>query len=218
MKYILGVVFAGLGLLGKAQNNDEYIPYPQVSWVEVLAGDFSFKDKWSYNENVFTNEFGELVCDGFCTERLNGMRDQNGRIIADSLTVYYRLLDTSHYYHTIQCESSCSEFAGTNFIDVKQVGIDSFFCQTHTTVGTHCSLHISFSRKSIKAGVRLNSIIHGGDHSYECINGVVRVEEQAMKKDILKAEFYLTCWNGVDGDNGEYIYWKGWIYAPVKKQ
>jgi hypothetical protein len=187
-----------------------------VIWVETVTGDFSFKDRWSYNENVFKDEKGQLFCDGFCSERLDALRDKNGRINPDSVSVYYRLLDTTHFYHSLQCESSCSEFAGADFIDVIQIDKDSFFCQTHTTAGTHCSLNMSFIRSFFKSGVRLNSIISGGSDSYEYVNGNLRIEEPMLKKGILKAEFYLVFWNMADGDASEYIYWKGWIYSPIK--
>ncbi|MFI5204504.1 MAG: hypothetical protein ACHQF2_08415 [Flavobacteriales bacterium] len=217
LKKFLIFILTFSGLV-KAQSSDSLIPYPIVGWAEQVIGDFSFKDQWSYSEGVYKNQWGQLSCDGLCPPEIDRMKDEKGKIYNDSLEAFYKIIDTSHFYYTLQCESSCSEFAGTNFIEVNQIDSDSFFCQSRTTVSTHCSLYITFTKKSIKSGVRLNSIMPYGDDSYECISGVMHVEEKAWKKGILKAEFYFTFWNAADGEASEYIYWKGLIYSPIEKK
>lgn len=48
-----------------------------VNYVAAVPGDFSFTTQWSYNENVFRNRSGQLVCDGLCPERLLRLTDSN---------------------------------------------------------------------------------------------------------------------------------------------
>ncbi|MBB4037596.1 hypothetical protein GGR21_003516 [Dysgonomonas hofstadii] len=89
----------------------------EIRWTDNLEGDFSFTQEWSYPENVFLNEYGELVCNGLCDTILDKMRDENGRIIKDSITHYYQLLDTTHHYYTLHSEAHAHEWAGTNYAE-----------------------------------------------------------------------------------------------------
>jgi hypothetical protein len=73
-----------------------------IQWTDHLDGDFSFKDNWSYPEGIYRNEFGQLSCDGLCPPEIYEMKDENGRIRDEQLTVFYQLVDTIHQYHSIR--------------------------------------------------------------------------------------------------------------------
>ena len=101
----------------KTQNQKEV----QIQWVDDLVGDFSFQEVWSYPEGIFRNEFGQLVCDGICPPETENMKDEEGKILTDSLLSYYKLIDTTHLFHSIHSEANAYEWAGTNFIKAKEL-------------------------------------------------------------------------------------------------
>lgn len=91
-------------------------------WREHLSDDFSFIEQWDYTEGVYQNEFGQLTCDGLCPPETDGMKDEKGMILVDSLTAFYQLVDTMHQFHTIQSDAWCYEWAGTNFATALKLG------------------------------------------------------------------------------------------------
>ncbi len=70
------------------------------------------------------------------------MKDTLGQIHDDSLTSFYKIVDTTHQYYTISCDAWCYEWVGTNFITVKRKNEKEEFCYTTNNVGTHSSLRI----------------------------------------------------------------------------
>jgi hypothetical protein len=34
-----------------------------IEWADSIDADFSFADRWRYDEGIFRNEYGQLVCD-----------------------------------------------------------------------------------------------------------------------------------------------------------
>ena len=145
---------------GVTRKNNE-LGVVEIQWVDDLSGDFSFKDKWSHPEGIFTNEFGQLVCDGFCPPGVENMRDKNGRIIADSIELYYNLVDTIPLFHTIQSEAETYEWAGTDFITVERINKDTVNCFTLNNASTHSSLNLIIAgnivRPTDRKSTRLNS-------------------------------------------------------------
>jgi len=186
----------------------------QIQWVDNLDGDFSFTEQWSYAENVFSNESGQLVCDGLCDEILDKMRDENGRIFDDSLTRYYQLLDTTHYYHKIASDADVPEWVGTDFAYAYRAG-DTIRCYTMCNVGTHSSLHLSVINDKCIPYVELNSVSPAGLQYFRAKNGYIRIDKIMMDKGILKAEFDFRFINPTDADNP--MWWKGRIYTEIKK-
>jgi hypothetical protein len=91
-----------------------------IEWSRNIEGDFSFAEKWSYPEGVYRNTYGQLGCDGFCPPEIDLMMDSTGLIYSDSLKAFYKLIDTTHLSHTIQCEAWCYEWAGTDFITARK--------------------------------------------------------------------------------------------------
>ena len=211
--FIFSLAFTGLA---KAQTNDTILPFPQLVFTDFLSGDFSFKDEWSYHEGVYVNQWGQLSCDGICPEESWGMKDSLDRILPDSLNAFYEIVDTTHRYHTLSCESSCSEFAGSDFMHVVQINPDSFLCLSLGSVATHCALHITFNRKTVLPKVYLMSIVPDGDAVYECVYGFLRIEKKDWERGIMKADFYFSFENVQDQDDR--IYWKGLIYSEIKKK
>src|SRR5688572_18551370 len=101
-----------------------------VHWKADIPGDFSFAKQWSYPIGVYKNMFDQLSCDGLCPYEIEAMKDSLGKIHPDSLEAFYRFVDTTHLYHSISETAWCYEYAGTNYMDVKQISEDSFFCSS----------------------------------------------------------------------------------------
>lgn len=187
----------------------------RINWVSDLTGDFSFRYKWSYPENIFRNEYGQLYCDVDCPERIDAMRDNKGRIYKDSLKTYYKTIDTTHQAHSIKCDAWCYEWAGTDYIEVIQNG-DSIHCYTLNNAATHCSLHLELDKINCNPYIILTSIIAGRNAVYYCTNGYIKIDKKLWQQGIMKAEFSF---NFEHAENPQKpIYWKGKIYTRIKKQ
>ena len=185
----------------------------QTIWVDKLQDNYSFVNQWSYNENVFENEFGQLVCDGLCDPALDHMRDKSGRLYPDSLTRYYQLLDTTHYYHTLQSEAQCYEWLGTDFANAYRGENDTIRCRTQCNAATHSSLEIMIIGDNCIPQIELNSVSPSGIQYFNCIGGYIKIDKSAFMNDSLKAEFNFTFENSIDKEYP--IWWKGKIYTKI---
>lgn len=210
MKYILPVVTA-LFVFVSCTEKEAGI---KVQWEENLRGDFSFSEQWSYAENIFRNKFGQLVCDGFCDDAISNMLDGEGRIFEDSVSKYYSLVDTTHFYHTIASEAMCYEWAGTDFSHAYKNG-DTVRCYTECNVATHSSLHMQFVRDECIPHIELNSITPSGKQNFNCKRGSIKVDKPSWSKGILKAEFDFVFDNPQEPDNP--LWWRGRIYTAIKE-
>jgi len=198
-----------------AQPTKSVYPPVIIQWVDKVPGNFSFRYKWDYPEGVYRNRFGQLTCDGFCPPETDAMKDDKGRIDKDSLKAFYKLVDTSHQLHSIQCDAWCYEWAGTDYIDVIQER-DSIHCTTVCNMATHCSLQLDFIRDQCYPFISLNSIVRGGDAIYPCTDGYLKIDKGLWAKGIMKAEFSFHFEHNENPQKP--IYWKGNIYARIKKQ
>lgn len=188
----------------------------KITWVENLTSDFSFTNNWSYPPGVEMKADGKAGCadGGFCPERCYLMLDSNGIVLKDSSQIFYQLLDTTHQFHTIQCEAECYEWAGTDFIEVLRTKSDSVFCYTTTDIATHCSLQLLIVKNTCIATIDLNSITPEGSATFYCIGGNIKIERDLWKKGIMKSEFNLSFEN--KENKKKPFFWKGKIYSKIK--
>lgn len=187
-----------------------------IKWVENLPGDFSFTNNWTYPPGVEMKTDGKAGCadGGFCPERCYAMLDSNGIVLRDSSQVFYQLLDTTHQFHTIQCEAFCYEWAGTDFMEVLRTNKDSVFCFTTTDIATHCSLQLMLVKDICTATIDLNSIMPDASATYYCTEGYITIDKKLWEKGIMKAEFSFIFENKEDSNKP--FYWKGKAYAKIK--
>lgn len=207
--FILVNIFANLLF---AQNQIKSKNNIVLEWVSELKGDFSFKDRWNYSEWIFTNEFGQLVCDGLCPDEISGMRDEEGRIYPDMMDQYYQLIDTTHYFYSIHIDSW--ELSPLWYINVEQKGKDTLVCNTELGVSTYNSLHITITDQECTSHVKLFSPMSGGDHIYPCIDGHLKIDKKLRKKGILKATFHLNFKD--ESQPKGFFTWKGQIYETIE--
>jgi hypothetical protein len=188
-----------------------------INWKENLSGNFSFKENWEYLEGVYKNNFGQLSCDGFCPTEIDRMKDENGRIYEDSLRSFYQLVDTTHQFHSIQSDAWCYEWAGTNYVTVKQLSKDTVICFTHNNVATHSSLNLIITKDKCTPIIELNGISSlTRTKTYAFKSGQIIIDNNLWDKGILKAEFDFT-FDHKENPNKP-MYWKGKIYANIDKK
>ena len=113
-----------------------------ITWKDSLQGDFSFAQQWRYPEGVYKNQFGQISCDGICPPKTDGMKDEDGKIYEDSLQDFYKLVDTTHIYSTMQSEGTAIEFTDSPQITVKRIDKDTIEAFTNLNSATHSLLKI----------------------------------------------------------------------------
>jgi len=205
------LIAAGFTFLSTEKNKQGEI---QIQWKHRLSGDYSFKDNWQYPEGVFFNEFEQLSCDGVCPPEIDKMKEEDGRIFHDSLTAFYRLIDTTHQFFSIQSDASCYEWAGTNIIEVTRVGNDTISCVTEATVATHSRLKLMIVNNTCIPTIELNSIYAAaGIKTFRCKSGELKIDRTMWRKGILKAEFDLAFINEQDANKP--LHWKGKIFVKI---
>lgn len=180
----------------------------------VSGGDFDFQHDWSYPENVFVSQWGQLVCDWICPPELDRMMGDDGKILEDSLTAYYQILDTTHLPHTIKCEASMYEFSGTNFIQFKETE-NGIVGTTATNASTHSVLTIQIDNGICYAWVDYNSIRNIGRHRFELLVGRILLDKASFEEGIIKGSFDFRFHNTLDPEMP--LFWRGTILSPVEE-
>lgn len=183
-----------------------------VEWGS-LRDDYPFTQGWSYSDGIYLNEYGQLVCDGFCDEASYKMKDEYGRIYPDSIAQYYQVIDTTHYHHTLQSEAQCYEWNGTNFAYAYKDSGDTIRSYTLCNTATHSSLQLAIKDNTCIARIELNSVTPVGLTYFECTGGYIKIDKAEFQKNNLKAEFNLTFEN--TKESGQPMWWKGKIFTKI---
>ncbi len=185
----------------------------KLEWINDLEGDFSFVDQWSYPEGIYRDEYGVLFLDGISSDVIETLKDSTGTIAPESMDYYYTLVDTSHQNHTINCESNCYEWIGTDFVNIFQDNKHQIVCQTQTNVGTHSSLVITISEDYCTSKIELYTISSPSKIIFYGITGTMKIDKKYWEAGILKCEFefYFTD----PSKPGTPIFWKGKILKPI---
>ncbi|MDR1877172.1 MAG: hypothetical protein LBQ84_06065 [Flavobacteriaceae bacterium] len=185
----------------------------KIEWVDSLRGDYSFKDRWNYPENIFKNSYNQLVCDGLCNPEADKMRDKKGKIRDKYLKEYYQLVDTTHIFHTVESEAQCYEWNGTDEIVVKRIDKNTVECYTLCNVATHSSLELTLTNDQCFPKIKLQSVSSSGTHYYDSKDGYIKIDRPLWDKGIMKAEFHFYF---IDPENPEKdMWWKGKIYSKI---
>lgn len=185
----------------------------EITWTDNLTGDFSFTENWEYAEGVYKNDFGQLSCDGLCPPEIDSMKDENGKIYKDSLTAFYKLVDTTHQFYSIQSNAWAYEWAGTNFVTVSRKNADTTICYTHKNAATHSSLILTILKDKCIPTIELNSVTSTGTKIYKCKGGQIEIDKSSWNNGILKAKFDFV-FDHIEDPNKP-MYWKGKIYAHI---
>jgi hypothetical protein len=188
-----------------------------VKWVNHIDVDFSFAKEWHYSDYIIRTESGELHCDGMCDPSIDTMYDDRGNIKKHLRDKYYSLVDTTHFYQTIECDAWCYEYGGTDAIMAERYNNGTVSCSTMCNVSTHCSLifELNAHSDSCTPVIELNSIADSKKSVYTCMDGAISIDTIAWSKDTLKAIFDFKF---VNTDGPDPMFWKGKIHAPITKR
>lgn len=186
-----------------------------ITWVDSVSGDYSFTKEWSYSTQGFVNDYGEFICDGDCPEQTHKMIDSTSRIYHDSITAYYKMIDTTHIFHTLKCDAWCYEFGEADFVDVLSNDKGILHLATADNISTHCKLNLTIANGICVPTIKLISIIRGGDAVYYCKGGFIKIDKLLWQKKILKAEFSFDFYHFENPK--QKMYWKGNMYVDISK-
>lgn len=185
----------------------------KIEWIENLEGDFSFKEKWNYPEFVYKNRYGQLSCDGDCPIEIDRMKDESGRIYQDSLHAFYKIIDTTHLFHSLKSENRMYEYSGTDFIEFKKYKNGIIKGESINSVSTHSSLILELQNDSCTSFVTFNSVRDLGINNFPLKNGTIKIDKTLFEKGIVKAVFDFTFQNTLEFDKE--LFWKGKIFNKV---
>ncbi|HEU4496717.1 MAG TPA: hypothetical protein VFR70_06665 [Flavobacterium sp.] len=214
-------IFLGAGLISCGPNLEKNEKARsgeiEISWIGDLAGDFSFTKNWDYPEGIYKNNFGQLSCSGLCPPETAKMQDENGKIYEDSLEAFYKLVDTTHQFHSIQSDAWAYEWAGTDFATATKIHPDTTVCFTHASAATHSNLILTIAKDKCIPVIELNSAAGPAETKrYTCKSGQIEIEMKSWKKGILKASFGFV-FNHAENPSRP-MYWKGKIYTHVNSK
>ena len=208
--YLLLLSLGGVACQVGKQPNPEKTAAPfKINWVDALAGDFTFAQRWSYPEGIYYNRFGQLSCDGLCPEEAELLKDAEGRIPATDLANFYAVVDTTHLFHSLSSASNAPEFFGSDFIEATIYQNGTCKVHTLTNVGTHSSLHLKLTPPTFQAWIDFNSVTLLGRHQFPLKTGTLTLDQTAWAQGILKAQFDLTFDNTLEEDPQTPFHWKG---------
>ncbi len=200
----------------KKNNSENNI---QIQWVENLTGDFSFNKKWSYRDGIYRNQNGELRLDTGMVpldieEVINGMKDERGEIFKDSLHQYYKIVDTTHIFHSIKSEANVYESTAYDYIEFKKMKNGEIKGETINNVSGYSHLHIKLDKEHCYAWNDYNSIRGLGHHIFYMERGQILIDKTLFQLGIIKAEFDFNFKNTLELN--EKLFWKGKIYSKIK--
>ncbi|MBL7812638.1 MAG: hypothetical protein JNL57_10485 [Bacteroidetes bacterium] len=176
-----------------------------IQWKDSVPGDYSFSREWSYNVNVFRNQKGQLVCDGFCDPQLEKLRTKDGIIPVKNRKAYYAAFDTSHFQCNAVISSTMPEFIGSRFFAIRNTG-DTFFLKTHGDPANHSWLELTLMGDSVKCNTRLLSISSDKNRHYEFLRGTVELDKNQYARRQLRGKFYLVF---RESESGKHMAWEG---------
>lgn len=184
-----------------------------ITWVNKLEGDFNFTKNWSYKTHLVKNDMNQLICDGICSQKSRNILDSMGRIPQDSISKYYQLIDTNHYYHTFQSKTNCYEWGTSNFIHFNKRQ-KTIYGYSELNESTHCTLKLILHDHRINAWIEYNSVANAKNYIFPLKAGKFILDKNYFKKGVLKAKFKLHFIN--KKEHNKPIQWEGLICTKIE--
>jgi hypothetical protein len=215
MRLFVLALFALITTMASAKLDSTGLFKIEIEWVDQIDDNFEFASHWECNAGVSLNRHGQLSCDGLCPQRSHAMKDKNGEVFADSLTAFYSIVDTSHQFYTLRSESNAYEFLDANFASATRISNGVTLCYSHPSIATHSALQLAFKENEATAFIDFNSTTDIERMIFLCIGGVIKMDGEAFKSGMIKAEFDLQFFNALDEANP--IFWKGVICTEIER-
>ena len=219
------IIFSLLFLIGiscktneKKDNSENRI---KIEWVENLNGDFSFNEKWSYGDGIYRNQNGELRLDSGMvpeeiSETITRKYDKKNRIYKDSLTEYYKIVDTTHIFHSIKSVANVYENTIYDHFEFKKMKTGEIKGETINNVSGYNHLHIKLENDYCYAWNDYKSTFDKGNHIFNLKNGRILIDKSLFKKGIIKAKFDFNFKNTLEKEKK--LSWEGKIYSKIETE
>ncbi|SEC78149.1 hypothetical protein SAMN04489761_3561 [Tenacibaculum sp. MAR_2009_124] len=202
----------------KKDNSENRI---KIEWVENLNGDFSFSEKWSYGDGIYRNQNGELRLDSGMVpeeiaETITRKYNEKNRIYKDSLTEYYKIVDTTHIFHSIKSVANVYENTVYDHFEFKKMKNGEIKGETINNVSGYSHLHIKLKNDYCYAWNDYKSIFDKGNHIFNLKSGKILIDKSLFKNGIVKAEFDFNFKNTLE--KKKKLSWKGKIYSQIETE
>ena len=193
----------------------------KIEWVQSLNGDFSFNEKWNYGDGIYRNQNGELRLDSGMIpqeieETINKMKNKKDEIYKDSLTKYYKIIDTTHIFHSIKSIANVYENTVYDHFEFKKMKNGEIKGETINFISGYSHLHIKLENNYCYAWNDYKSILGLGNHIFNLKSGRILIDKTLFQKGIIKAEFEFKFKNTLE--KTKKLSWKGKIYSKIKTE
>lgn len=193
----------------------------KIEWVKNLSGDFSFTEKWSYGDGIYRNQNGELRLDSGMVpeeiaETITRKYDEKNRIYKDSLTEYYKIVDTTHIYHSIKSVANVYENTVYDHFEFKERKNGEIKGETINNISGYSHLHIKLENDFCYAWNDYKSHMDLGEYIFYLKSGKILIDKPLFKQGIIKAEFDFNFNNTLE--KKKKLSWKGKIYSKIKTE
>jgi len=182
----------------------------QISWFSELKGDFTFANEWEYAPNIEENEFDQIICTE-CPSRAKKMINRNGRIIADSLSAYYKLVDSTRHYRNLQARCTAYDWTEAKTIYVRKYG--DFILEGHTENDSTSNSRIFFRIKDNLLTAWIFYKKNGVTKIYPMTGGKFFADSREFAQGTLKATFSFTFLN--ENNSIKALYFSGKMLAKI---
>jgi hypothetical protein len=180
-----------------------------VSWFEELKGDFSFAKKWDYSDGIEINDYQQIIC-WKCAPRAQKMLDKRRKIIADSIEIFYKIIDSTRHYYSLDSRSTIVNMKESHYIKVKKYGDFTIEGFTKTEDSVNCSLFFRLKDDFISSWIYLKDSTK--KKIFNLKEGKFFADKRAFERGILKANFSFV----YQSENSfKALYWSGKIYAKI---
>lgn len=180
-----------------------------VGWFSELKGDYSFANKWEYASGIDLNEYQQIIC-WDCPPRAQKMLDKRRKIIADSMNVFYTLIDSTRHYFSLESRSTLVDLKNNNYLTVKKYGDFTIEGFTNSNDSLNCSLFFRLKDDFITSW---GYIKHNGvTRIFTLKEGKFFADKSELDKGYLKAKFSFVY---ESGNSFKALYWSGKIHARI---
>lgn len=180
-----------------------------IGWFSELKGDYSFATKWEYAPGIDLNDYQQIIC-WDCPPRAQKMLDRRKKIIADSMNVFYTLIDSTRHYFSLDSRSTLTNMKNNNHLLVKKYGDFTLEGFVKSTDSLNCSLFFRLKDDFVTSWAYVKN--NGVTRIYTLQEGKFFADKSEFQKGILKANFSFVY---DSGNSFKALYWSGKIYAKI---
>ena len=221
---IMAALVYGLSTIGNCSRPDPDMGLFTIEWLDLPDSSFAFRKNWKYDEFVSKDDEGHFHNNS--GDVPDNMRDRNGNILKDSLAPFFKIVDTTHYFHTLYSETNhLPEFGDAFYASAEHLaGNDTTFCYTHDNISTHSSLYFALIGDLKQVKLVCNSIIakendkNNGHYVFTSDKFYLTIDPTAWKRDTLKACFTVYFQDTIYHKNPTEMSWTGKIYTPISRK